>query len=97
MGNEKGIQHSPNIQANVIESLAWYVTLQELSGDLAKDRESTKRQLLALKQEAVNRYNVAAKAVRDMELRMQKLDVVPRPKDKPYRCVRRSANATRTR
>lgn len=74
LGNEKGIQHSPNIQANVIESLAWYVTLQELSGDLAKDRESTKRQLLALKQEAVNRYNVAAKAVRDMELRMQKLD-----------------------
>lgn len=74
LGNEKGIQHSPNIQANVIESLAWYVTLQELNGDLAKDRESTKRQLLALKQEAVNRYNVAAKAVRDMELRMQKLD-----------------------
>ena len=74
LGTEKGLQHSPNIQANVIESLAWYVTLQELSGDLAKDRESTKRQILALKQEAVNRYNVAAKAVRDMELRMQKLD-----------------------
>jgi DNA invertase Pin-like site-specific DNA recombinase len=74
LGTEKGLQHSPNIQANVIESLAWYVALQELSSDLAKDRESTKCQILALKQEALYRYNVAEKAIRDMELRMQKLD-----------------------
>lgn len=74
LGTEKGLQHSPNIQANVIESLAWYVALQELSSDLAKDRESTKCQIVALKQEALYRYNVAEKAIRDMELRMQKLD-----------------------
>jgi DNA invertase Pin-like site-specific DNA recombinase len=74
LGTEKGLQHSPNIQANIIESLAWYVALQELSSDLAKDRESTKCQILALKQEALYRYNVAEKAIRDMELRMQKLD-----------------------
>lgn len=74
LGTEKGLQHSPNIQANIIESLAWHVALQELNVDMARDRESTKRQMLALRQEAVNRYNVAAKAIQDMELRMQKLD-----------------------
>lgn len=30
---EKGLEHSPNIHANLIESLAWYVALLELQSD----------------------------------------------------------------
>ena len=37
---EKGLEHSPNIHANLIESLAWYVALLELHSDnAAKSKE----------------------------------------------------------
>jgi DNA invertase Pin-like site-specific DNA recombinase len=37
---EKGLEHSPNIHANLIESLAWYVALLELQNDnVAKCRD----------------------------------------------------------
>lgn len=39
---EKGLSHSPDININVIESLAWYVALQELHEDMICKRENAK-------------------------------------------------------
>lgn len=35
---ERGIEHSPSININVAESLAWYVTLSELEEDMIKNK-----------------------------------------------------------
>ena len=39
---EKGLLHSPDINVNVIESLAWYVTLQALHEDMICKRNDAK-------------------------------------------------------
>ena len=39
---EKGLLHSPDINVNVIESLAWYVALQELHEDMICKRNDAK-------------------------------------------------------
>lgn len=39
---EKGLLHSPDINVNVIESLAWYVALQELHEDMSCKRNDAK-------------------------------------------------------
>lgn len=41
-GIEKGLTHSPDININMIESLAWYVALQELHEDLVCKRNDAK-------------------------------------------------------
>lgn len=39
---EKGLSHSPDININVIESLAWYVALQELHEDMICKRDDAR-------------------------------------------------------
>ena len=39
---EKGLSHSPDININMIESLAWYVALQELHEDMINKRNNAK-------------------------------------------------------
>ena len=40
---EKGLTHSPDIHVNTIESLAWYVALQELHEDMVCKRSDAKK------------------------------------------------------
>ena len=40
---EKGLTHSPDVNVNMIESLAWYVALQELHEDMVCKRSDAKK------------------------------------------------------
>ena len=40
---EKGLTHSPDVNVNMIESLAWYVSLQELHEDMVCKRSDAKK------------------------------------------------------
>ena len=41
---EKGLEHSPSINVNIIESLAWWVALQELAQDMSSKQNSIKEE-----------------------------------------------------
>lgn len=42
---EKGLTHSPDVNVNMIESLAWYVALQELHEDMVCKRSDAKKHM----------------------------------------------------
>lgn len=50
---EKGLIHSPDINVNMIESLVWYVALQELHEDMVCKRSDAKKTY----EEEINIYN----------------------------------------
>lgn len=49
---EKGLEHSPDININMAESLAWYVALQELSKDKSTSIEDVKKRF----EDDINKY-----------------------------------------
>lgn len=73
-GVEKGLEHSPNIHANLIESLAWYVALMELQGDnavkAAERKSENEAEIAVIKQKIAQ----SEKTIDDMMKRKKRLD-----------------------
>ena len=71
---EKGLEHSPNIHANLIESLAWYVALLELQSDNASKcqdvREQNEKEIEILRAKIANSNDIIDRIVK----RREKLD-----------------------
>lgn len=71
---EKGLQHSPNVQGNIIESLAWYVALMELQSDNAtktKEVEQENKEKIAVLESKIQN---SEKIIEEMLKRRQHLD-----------------------
>ena len=71
---EKGIEHSPSVNANLIESLVWYIALLELESDnanKAKDVAKENEEEIAVLEEKIKNSN---KIIEDMMKRRKQLD-----------------------
>lgn len=73
-GVEKNIQHSPDIHASVIESLAWYMTLTELHDDTSKQRTNAVSYYEKEKKIYEQKIDFSRQHIESVQSRRSKLD-----------------------
>lgn len=73
-GVEKGIQHSPDIHASVIESLAWHIALKELQSDLKKNRTDAIRYYNTEKTNLLQKAEYSKQQIKAIQSRRSQLD-----------------------
>ena len=71
---EKGLMHSPSIHVGMIESIAWYVALTELSADIAIGKTDAKEKLQKEIEVLRQKATFSEKLIKDILQRKSDLD-----------------------
>lgn len=71
---EKGLIHNPAIQINLIESLVWYVTVMELTNDMAMQKRDSKEEYAKEIELLRHKIGVSEQKINDIATRRNKLD-----------------------